>query len=151
MKCENCPAGWEDRSYEGECNDCGCLIMGRDIFKDDCRLSRAEIDRRLKQLEDYHSGKIKRPKWVVERFIRELDHCAVLFRLGLGVPSYPPIKTKDNVYYSLHGNTDMHYQSESEYRRGYEDGKNNREYDFDRKHENERWEEERKKYECELF
>lgn len=24
--CENCPCGWESRSYEGECNDCGCLF-----------------------------------------------------------------------------------------------------------------------------
>ena len=24
--CEHCPMGWEDRSYEGECNDCGCLF-----------------------------------------------------------------------------------------------------------------------------
>jgi len=24
--CENCPLSWEDRSYEGECCDCGCLI-----------------------------------------------------------------------------------------------------------------------------
>lgn len=24
--CENCPMGWEDRGYEGECNDCGCLF-----------------------------------------------------------------------------------------------------------------------------
>lgn len=22
--CEHCPMGWEDMSYEGECNDCGC-------------------------------------------------------------------------------------------------------------------------------
>lgn len=24
--CENCPMGWESRSYEGECDDCGCLF-----------------------------------------------------------------------------------------------------------------------------
>ena len=24
--CENCPCGWEDRSYEGECYDCGCWL-----------------------------------------------------------------------------------------------------------------------------
>lgn len=24
--CEHCPCGWEDRSYEGECNDCGCYL-----------------------------------------------------------------------------------------------------------------------------
>ena len=24
--CEKCPMGWDDRSYEGECEDCGCLV-----------------------------------------------------------------------------------------------------------------------------
>ena len=24
--CENCPCGWECRSYEGKCENCGCLI-----------------------------------------------------------------------------------------------------------------------------
>lgn len=24
--CENCPMAWEDRNYEGECGDCGCLF-----------------------------------------------------------------------------------------------------------------------------
>ena len=24
--CENCPMGWETRSYEGECDDCGGLF-----------------------------------------------------------------------------------------------------------------------------
>lgn len=24
--CEHCPSSWEDRSYEGECNDCGCFL-----------------------------------------------------------------------------------------------------------------------------
>ena len=31
--CEHCPLSWEDRSYEGECNDCGCFLAkkGHDI------------------------------------------------------------------------------------------------------------------------
>lgn len=24
--CEHCCMGWEDRGYEGECNDCGCCF-----------------------------------------------------------------------------------------------------------------------------
>jgi hypothetical protein len=30
--CEYCPLSWEDRSYEGECYDCGCFLAkkGRD-------------------------------------------------------------------------------------------------------------------------
>lgn len=123
MKCENCPAGWEDRSYEGECYDCGCLILGHDMFDEHCRLSMAEIERRLKQLEDYHAGKIKRPKWVAERFMRELDQCFALFKLDLGIPSYPPKKTHDNLYYSLHGGIDMRDAQKSAYRQGYEDAK----------------------------
>lgn len=27
--CENCPLGWEDRSYEGECMSCGCYMAER--------------------------------------------------------------------------------------------------------------------------
>ena len=31
--CEHCPCSWEERSYEGECEDCGCRL-----YKDyDCR------------------------------------------------------------------------------------------------------------------
>ena len=30
--CENCPCGWETRSYEGECDDCGCLFDPRGGF-----------------------------------------------------------------------------------------------------------------------
>ena len=26
--CEYCPLSWEDRSYEGECEDCGCMAYG---------------------------------------------------------------------------------------------------------------------------
>ena len=24
--CEYCPLGWEERGYEGECYDCGCVV-----------------------------------------------------------------------------------------------------------------------------
>lgn len=27
--CEHCSCGWEDRSYEGECNACGCYLAKR--------------------------------------------------------------------------------------------------------------------------
>lgn len=27
--CEHCCMGWEDRGYEGECNDCGCYMAKR--------------------------------------------------------------------------------------------------------------------------
>jgi hypothetical protein len=60
MKCDNCPEAWVDRSYEGECNACGCLILGNDMFDDNCRLSAEEIDKRLTQLKTYEDGKIDR-------------------------------------------------------------------------------------------
>ncbi len=38
--CEDCPLSWEDRSCEGECSDCGCLVY-KDLYegsKPICRL-----------------------------------------------------------------------------------------------------------------
>ncbi len=32
FECENCPLSWEDRSYEGECDDCGCLVY-KDLYE----------------------------------------------------------------------------------------------------------------------
>lgn len=31
--CETCPLSWEDRGYEGECYDCGCIVYG-DLYGD---------------------------------------------------------------------------------------------------------------------
>ena len=28
-KCDECPCGWESRSYEGECDCCGCWLAKR--------------------------------------------------------------------------------------------------------------------------
>lgn len=28
VDCETCPLSWEDRGYEGECYDCGCIWYG---------------------------------------------------------------------------------------------------------------------------
>lgn len=123
MKCEFCPAAWEDRSYEGECNDCGCRIMGHDMVGDDCSLSLKEVNRRLDQLEDYHNGKIERPQWVTNRFIRELDACNSMFGLDLGLPAYPPKKTNNSLYKSIYGRIDITYSEYSAYRQGYEDAK----------------------------
>ena len=123
MRCETCPAGWEDRSYEGECNDCGCRIYGHGLFNDNCRLSRKEVGRRLKQLEDYEAGKIVRPKWVAERFLRE---CDAEYKFNV---SYPPVRMTRGVYYPLYGEVSLHYQAASDYRRGYEDAKEGKEVD----------------------
>lgn len=31
--CETCPLSWEDRGYEGECYDCGCIVYD-DLYGD---------------------------------------------------------------------------------------------------------------------
>lgn len=129
MKCEHCPAGWENRSYEGECDDYGCRILGHGICDDDCKLSRAEIEKRLKQLEEYEAGKIKRPQWLVNKFIRELDGTCI-FNGEPSHVSYPPVWMRKGVYYPLYGTVDMHYQRLSDYREGYEDGKTGKEMKY---------------------
>lgn len=118
MKCENCPAGWENRSYEGECNDCGCQIYGHGIFNDNCKLTRSEIEKRLKQLGHYEAGMIERPKWVAERFLREADSEYKF------LVSYPPKRMTKGVYYPLYGEISLHYQSVCDKRHGAEEMKN---------------------------
>ena len=127
MRCENCPAGWEDRSYEGECNDCGCLIYGHGLFNDNCRLSKDQIMKRLAELDEYEHGRIDRPQWVANRFLRELDDTCS-FNGEPSYVSYPPERMRKGVYYPLYGTVDMHYQRISDYRRGYEDAKAGKEY-----------------------
>jgi hypothetical protein len=33
-ECENCPLGWEERGYEGECYDYGCMVYTNTIPQD---------------------------------------------------------------------------------------------------------------------
>lgn len=126
MKCENCPAGWEDMSYEGECNACGCLILGNDMFDDDCSLSADEIDKRLAQLKAYEEGKIDRPQWIANRFIRELDHhWWPGHSLGIFLPPFPPPRMYKGCYdsiYSSMGLSDSVEMIERRVRRNYEEG-----------------------------
>ena len=124
MRCEHCPAGWEDGGMTScgyEVDSCGCLIFGVDECHEDCKLSKTEIKRRLKQLKDYEAGKIDRPQWVANRFMRELDSAAALHGNPAFSYSYPPKRMRKGVYYSLTGSTDRHYQSRADYRHGYED------------------------------
>lgn len=46
--CEYCPLGWEERSYEGECYDCGCLV---DEDQEWCAKSFKERLKKLEELE----------------------------------------------------------------------------------------------------
>ena len=129
MRCEKCPAGWEDRSYEGECNDCGCLIMGHGIFDSNCKLTSEEIKERLHQLKEYEAGRIKRPQWIVNRFMRELDTSFNFIRDGVLHTSYPPERMTRGVYYPVYGSLDMKENIRMGYRHGYEDAKGGKPYD----------------------
>lgn len=129
MKCDNCPALWGGRAIMTECgyeyDDYGCYIFGMEVGGEDekCKLSKNEIEKRLQQLDDYENGKIKRPKWLVNRFIHDMDRsCVFSGEPGCGLPQYPTI-WHNNKNRSLYGNTDMHYAMRSAYRRGYEDAK----------------------------
>jgi len=133
MKCENCPAGWEDRSYEGECGDFGCLIYGHEICLDNCRLSEAEINKRLKQWEDYTAGKIERPKWVANKFIREMDASWWFgHSLGIFLPGYPPPKMRNGCHESIYSSSSLNDNVKSAYMEGYEDARSGKENRFEK-------------------
>ena len=124
-KCEYCKAGWESRSYEGECEDYGCRSMGRGICNDNCKLKKAEINKRLKQLEDYEAGKIERPQWIVNRFIREMDDSMVFNgHLGYSLPGFPPQKMRnDGFYESIASSAGLRNAMDADYERGIKAGK----------------------------
>lgn len=98
--CEECPAGWEDRSHEGECYDCGCIIYGE---ADGCRLTRAEITKRLRQWEEYQEGKIDRPQWVANKFMRQMD------RRIFSCPAYPPKRMSNGCHESIYSADQMRW------------------------------------------
>lgn len=98
--CEECPAGWEDRGYEGECYDCGCIIYGE---ADGCRLTRAEITKRLRQWEEYQEGKIDRPQWVANKFMRQMD------RRIFSCPAYPPKRMSNGCHESIYSADQMRW------------------------------------------
>lgn len=109
MNCEYCPAGWEERSYEGECYDFGCIIKGHEMCDDNCRLSKAEIEKRLKEWKDYTSGKIGRPQWVANKFMRELDDNWMMgHSLGYMLPGFPPPWMKNGCHESLYSTSGVH-------------------------------------------
>lgn len=52
--CEHCPCGWEYRSYEGECDDCGCLFDRKGGF-------------------DVPTWKCMLPKWIKRLFVKHKE------------------------------------------------------------------------------
>ena len=136
-RCERCPASWEsggmtDCGYE--CDSYGCLIYGNDILlEDNCKLTKQMVNNRLAQLKAYEDGKVDRPLWVANRFMRELDHaCAFSGEPSLNLPAYPPVRMRKGHYFSIYGRIDMNEQGRMDYRRGYEDAKTGRKLNYER-------------------
>lgn len=127
MKCDNCPAAWEDSTNNEngyECEAYGCVIRGLYYGGEgeSCYLTKDQVNKRLKEWEDYTAGKIKRPEWVARKFLRELDSQMTTCECGL--PGYPPVQMSNGCHKSLYGSTDIHYDMISAYRQGYEDCEN---------------------------
>ena len=124
MKCDNCPAAWEDSTNNENgygCNAYGCIVRGLYFGGEggSCQLTEKQVKKRLKEWEDYTAGYIIRPKWVAEKFMRELD--AQMSTVECGLPPYPPMRMRDGCHLSLSGSTDLYYQSCSAYEKGYKD------------------------------
>lgn len=131
MKCDNCPAAWESGSMTScgyECDSYGCTIRGMYYGGEgeSCYLTKAQVERRLKEWEEYTSGKIDRPEWVAKKFMRDLDY---QMQYECGLPGYPPKRMYDGCHKHIQGVTDMHYQMRADYRKGYEDAKAGKPYD----------------------
>ena len=130
--CDYCPAAWEDSTNNEngyECEAYGCKIYGlyRASEGDSCGLSAKEVEKRLQQLKDYEAGKIKRPQWVANKFLRELD--SQMSEVKCGLPGYPPVWMRNGCYMSLQAETDIYYTQTHAYRDGYEDAKAGKECD----------------------
>ena len=144
MKCDECPAAWAERDIMTACGvehgEYGCYIQGMNYGGEDdiCELAKCEVARRLEELKMYASGKIKRPEWVLQRFLHDLK--SQMDTVQCGLPGYPPLWQPrqgeipfDDEYCitvkSLYGSTDMHYDLRSAYRQGYEDCKAGKPFD----------------------
>lgn len=146
MKCsEECPAFWMQGGggyeYPDEVDCYGCMIYGmyRGDDEDRCRLTRAQIDRKLEELEAYEKGEIERPKWVAMRFIHDMDISG-----DIDLPSFPPKRciseqVKDDIfgdcvcvknYKSIYGEVDVSWERQIEYERGYRDAENGKKQDY---------------------
>lgn len=144
MKCDNCPAMWAERDIMTECGvehgEYGCLIKGHGYGGEDdsCSLTETEIRNRLWQLELYEKGEIKRPQWIANRFIHDMDS-----QMGVecGLPGFPPHRMPKTTHYdeygeehhgvykSIYGSTDAYYERCHAYEQGYKDAQEGKECD----------------------
>lgn len=113
-----------------ECDSYGCMILGEGMLDDNCKFSLAEIEKRIQQLKDYEAGKIERPQWVANRFIREMDdNWRTGHRLGIFLPGFPPPKMMDGCYEHIESSMGICDNYNMAYRKGFEDAKAGKEYE----------------------
>ena len=94
------------------------------MLDDNCKLSKAEIEKRLQQLKDYEAGNIERPQWVANRFMREMDNnWETGHRLGIFLPGFPPPKMMNGRYGHIESAMELSNNYDMAYRKGYEDAK----------------------------
>lgn len=123
MKCDDCPAAWAERDIMTACGvehgEYGCYIQGMEYGGegDSCELAKCEVERRLKELKLYARGEIKRPEWLLQRFLHDLT--SQMGSVECGLPGFPPLwqsKTdclEDEYCITvkpLYGSIDMHYE-----------------------------------------
>lgn len=138
MKCDECPVAWAERdimtAYGVEHWEYGCCIQGMNYGGegDSCDLANFEVEIRLKELKMYARGELKRPEWLLQRFLHDLS--IQMDTVQCGLPGYPPLwqPRKNDIPFddeycitveSLYGSTDMHYEQRFAYRDAYEDCK----------------------------
>lgn len=135
MKCDNCPAAWAERDIMTACGvehgEYGCLIRGMNYGGkgEYCYRTLAKVKAQLEELKDYAAGRIKRPEWVLQRFLHDLR--SQMETVQCGLPGFPPLwqpKREDIPFDDeycitvkpLYGSTDWHYQCESDKRQANE-------------------------------
>lgn len=128
MKCDECPAAWAENDIMTACGvehgEYGCLIRGMEYGAEGecCNRSPTKVRAQLKELKDYARGRIKRPEWVLQRFLHDLESQMSIAQCGL--PGFPPLwqKKREEILFDdeycitvnpLYGSTDWHYQRES--------------------------------------
>jgi len=143
MKCDNCPAAWAENDIMTACGvehgEYGCLIRGREYGGEGefCYRSPAKVKAQLEELKDYASGRIKRPEWVLQRFLHDLSSAMIC---ECGLPGFPPLwqKKREDMPFDdeycitvkpLYGSTDMYYEKRGAYCQGYENAKSGKEFD----------------------
>ena len=51
-ECEYCPLGWEERGYEGECYDCGCMAHADKIPQDETSWCKKSFEKRWERYQE---------------------------------------------------------------------------------------------------